>query len=858
LELTRELRIAITVALSEAARRRHGHAGLEHLLLALLLDDDTADAVLHAGGDPLVLRRRLERFLDEELPPDVADAADPAIGESPDDDDFGADGELDPDADEGGGVGGRSGPPAYEPGLTLGVRRALARAAAHAAGSGREAIRPVDVFVALYEEEDAFAVYFLEEAGIERLAVVSYLAHGFSRRMSGGVDDAADLGSGAGTGNSGRGAEGDTRDSKEDAGSDGGERSKPSRRQGRIRGGAQDPLEAFARDLVALAREGRIDPLVGRGAELQRMFHVLQRRRKNNPVLVGEPGVGKTAIVEGLALRIAAGEVPEGLRDLGLFQLDLGALMAGTRYRGDFEERIKLVLGALEQREGMRPVLFVDEIHTLVGAGSTSGGTLDASNLLKPALERGQLRCIGASTWDELRQHFERDRALARRFQPIEVVEPTIAQTTAILEGLRDRYQAHHGIVYTRAALRAASELAARHLRDRRLPDKAIDLLDEAGAAASLAGRRRVGQRQIETVVSSMARIPARTVAGDDRQRLASLQERLLDQVYGQTHAVRQVVAAIKLSRAGLRDPDRPVGAFLFTGPTGVGKTELAVQLAQQLGIGFLRFDMSEYMERHSVARLVGAPPGYIGFDRGGLLTEAIARTPHSVLLLDEIEKAHPDVFNLLLQVMDHGTLTDAHGNASDFRHVILIMTSNVGARELARGELGFLASGSGHGARAAAGAGGRTGSSSKGGREPDTEPVEDSPDSEGPPIHGPDDAEFERMFSPEFRNRLDARVAFRPLSREVMLRIVDKTAGRLSERLKARKVELVLTEAARGLLARLGYDPAFGARPLARIMEALVSRPAADELLFGELADGGVLTVDVDEEGDDLVLRTS
>ena len=733
MKISQDLQIALRVAMGEAGRRRHAQAGLEHLLYALLLDQSTADVVHSAGGDLDSLKERLERFLEEELP-----------AEAPVDDD-------------------------EEPGLTIGLRRTLARAAAHGDSSGREEVSGADVLVALFEEQDSFAVFFLEQDGVTRLAVVEYLAHGTSRRagrVPAGVED----------------------DRQEAPG--------------------KDALATYTRDLVDLAARGKIDPLIGRDDEIRRLFHVLQRRRKNNPILVGEPGVGKTALIEGLALRVAEGRVPLAMETVRIYQLDLGALLAGTRYRGDFEERLKAVITALESAEDARPILFVDEIHTLVGAGGTSGGSLDASNLLKPVLERGRIQMIGATTWEEYRQHFERDRALARRFQRIEVEEPSADETRKILEGLRARYEAHHEVSYSGTALRAASDLAARHLRDRRLPDTAIDLIDEAGAEASLAGRKRVDVRAIERTLARMAGIPAQRVIGDEREQLATLQERLLSAVYGQEHAIEHVVSAIKLSRAGLRDRDRPVGAFLFTGPTGVGKTELAVQLAESLGIAFLRYDMSEYMERHSVSRLVGAPPGYVGHDRGGLLTEAIVKNPHAVLLLDEIEKAHPDVFNLLLQIMDHGALTDTHGKTSDFRHVILIMTSNVGARELERGGIGF-------------------GDTQRRGDE--------------------DDTAFGQVFSPEFRNRLDARVAFNPLSPDVMGLIVDKMVAELADHLRSRGIEIAITDAGRDALGTLGYEPSFGARPLARVIDEHVRRPLSEEILFGRLRTGGRVTIDAE-----------
>jgi len=662
-----------------------------------------------------------------------------------------------------------------EPELSRGVQRVLARAAAHVQHSTpREEIEGPDLLVSLFDERDCFAVHFLEEQGVRRLDVVEYLAHGVSR-----IDP---LGTGA----------------KVPVGVDAEE--DPA---------VADPLRSFARDLTALAREGGIDPLIGREAELDRCIHVLQRRRKNNPVFVGDPGVGKTALVEGLAYKIARDAVPAPLRGVAVHRLDLGALIAGTRYRGDFENRLKAVLRALENDP--RAILFIDEIHTLVGAGATGSGTTDASNLLKPSLETGRLRFIGATTWEDFRQHFERDRALARRFQKIEVREASVEDTVRILEGLQGRYEEHHGVRYTKPALRAAAELAGRHLRDRKLPDKAIDLMDEAGAAATLAGRKTVGVPEIERVLSSMAQIPMQRVKGSDRERLRDLDVELKKVVFGQDHAIDTLVGAIKVARAGLRQPEKPVGSFLLTGPTGVGKTEAAKRLAEVLGIAFVRFDMSEYMERHSVSRLVGAPPGYVGFDRGGLLTEAISQTPHAVLLLDEIEKAHPDVFNILLQIMDHGTLTDTNGKQTDFRQVILLMTSNVGAREMAARTPGF---------------------------DPTASNV------------GADQQAVERLFSPEFRNRLDARIAFRPLSHEVMLRIVDKFVDEIRRPLRDRKVRVEVTDAARRRLAERGHDPKFGARPLARVLDDAVRKPLTEELLFGRLEHGGTATVDlVDDE---------
>jgi len=736
MRLSDDLQISITVAMTEAGRLRHEYAGLEHLLYALTFDRKTAEVLRHAGADVERLKNRLEEFLHEELEP--VDA-----------------------------------PTFREPGLSVGFRRTLERAGAHVEGAGKEEILGADLLVAMFSETGSDAVHFLEEEGVSRFDVVSYLAHGVSK-----------LQPSLGPASIPAGEEGE------------GEEEERSPAEG---------LEAFAQDLVALARDGAIDPLIGRGKEILRTLHILQRRRKNNPLYVGDPGVGKTALVEGLALKVAEGEVPEQFRNVAIYRLDMGALVAGTRYRGDFENRLKAVLKALEEEE--KPILFIDEIHTVVGAGAAGRGTMDASNLLKPALAGGKLRCIGATTWEEFRQNFQRDQALARRFQKVEIEEPTVPETVKIFEGLRDRYEDHHQIRYTRPAIKAAAEMAARYLRDRRLPDKAIDLLDEAGAAVALQKRKRVGVQELERVLATMAQIPERRVKGGDRERLQQLETELKRVVFGQDEAIERLVSAIKVSRAGLRDPQKPIGCFLLTGPTGVGKTEVAKQLAEVMGIHFLRFDMSEYMERHTVSRLVGAPPGYVGYDRGGLLTEAVSKNPHSVLLLDEIEKAHADVFNILLQVMDHGTLTDTNGKQTDFRQVVMLMTSNVGAREMAARSVGF---GDGESHLEAAG-----------------------------------DKAVEQMFSPEFRNRLDARLAFNPLDPEVMERIVDKFVDELQVQLRQKKVRVKLTAAGRKVLAERGYDPAFGARPLGRVIEERIKRPLTDEILFGALEDGGRVIVD-------------
>jgi ATP-dependent Clp protease ATP-binding subunit ClpA len=744
MKLSEDLQISLSVALSEAARLGHEYAGIEHLLFALLLDDETAKVVRHAGGDVPKLKTRLQSYLDDEI-------------------------ESLPD------------PTRNDPVPTQGFQRVLARAVAHCEGAGKEEVTTTSVLVAIFEEEDTFAVQVLEEFGVTRLDVVSFLAHGVSRYGDYDPEPSGDPF--------------DVDEADE---------------------GVTDPLAAFTTDLTALAAEGAIDPIIGRDNEIERATRILQRRRKNNPVFVGEPGVGKTALAEGLALKIAIGAVPDVLKETAVYRLDLGAVLAGSRYRGDFENRLKAVVAALVERGNT--VLFVDEIHTLVGAGASGGGSVDASSLLKPALASGKLRCIGATTFQEYRQYFERDRALARRFQKIEVKEPSVEETMEILMGLKSRYEEHHKIKYTKAAIHHAAELASRHLRDAKLPDKAIDLIDEAGATAALANRKQVGVGDIENVLAAIAQIPPKQVKGSDRERLQNLKAELQKVVFGQDDAIDVLVSSIQMSRAGLRAPEKPVGAFLLTGPTGVGKTEMAKQLASSLGSSFLRFDMSEYMERHSVARLVGAPPGYVGFDQGGLLTEAVAQSPHAVLLLDEIEKAHPEVFNILLQIMDHGTLTDANGKQADFRNVILLMTSNVGAREMSQRSVGF----------------------------------------EGGTQSGADKAAFEKLFSPEFRNRLDGRVAFKALSPEVMAHIVDKFIDELRGQVAERKVKIELSDAARDLLAKLGYDPAFGARPLTRVIDDQVKKPLTQELLFGKLEGGGTAKIDVEKVAGDesIVLR--
>jgi ATP-dependent Clp protease ATP-binding subunit ClpA len=753
MKISQDLQISLTVAMTEADRLRHEYAGLEHLLYALALDEETATILRHAGADVERLKKRLESYLTDEIESVEAGVA------------------------------------WIEPRLSLGFQRVLARAQAHIEGARREGdsepeLEGADLLVAMFYEHDSDAVQFLEEEGVSRLDVVSYLSHGVTKIQP----------TFPGIGRGGPALPVGDEDDDEP----------------RVEG-----LEAFTQDLTAAAAEGLIDPLIGRHKEIRRTLHILQRRRKNNPLYVGDPGVGKTALAEGLALKITEGEVPEQFLKARVYRLDMGSLLAGTRYRGDFENRLKTVLAALEQQDD--PILFIDEIHTVIGAGAAGRGTMDASNLLKPALQHGKLRCIGATTWEEYRQNFQRDQALARRFQKVEIGEPTVEETVKIFEGLRDRYEEHHAVRYTRPAIRAAAELAGRYLRDRRLPDKAIDLLDEAGAAVALQKRKQVGVPELEQVLATMAQIPERRVKGGDRERLQLLESELKRVVFGQDQAIERLVSAIKVSRAGLRDPQKPIGCFLLTGPTGVGKTEVAKQLAEVMGIAFLRFDMSEYMERHTVSRLVGAPPGYVGYDRGGLLTEAVSKSPHAVLLLDEIEKAHNDVFNILLQVMDHGTLTDTNGKVADFRQVTVLMTSNVGAREMSGRAVGFGSGGDG-----------RLGAEGQ--------------------------QAFERFFSPEFRNRLDAKLQFNALTPEVMEQIVDKFIAELRGQLRQKKVTIRLMDAGRKLLAELGYDPAFGARPLSRVIEDKVKRPLTDEILFGALEGGGKVTVDA--AGGEIELR--
>ena len=662
---------------------------------------------------------------------------------------------------------------AVKPESTLGFDRVVERAVVHAASSSAQQVESGALLVFLLQEEDSHAAYFLRKQGLDRLTLLRAISHGGEKEGT--------------------------------VAPDGGET------------GVKDPLESFATDLVAKAAKGAIDPLIGRQLELERMIQVLCRRRKNNPLLVGEPGVGKTALAEGLALRIHQNDVPDPLKGIRVFSLDMGSLVAGTRYRGDFEERVKQVLDALAKHE--HAILFIDEIHTMVGAGSASGGTMDAGNLLKPALASGALRCIGSSTFADVKQSFDKDRALSRRFQKIEVLEPSAAETIAILKGLKDSYEKHHGVTYSDEAIEAAVALSVRHLKELHLPDKAIDVLDEAGAALKLApagsrtpdpGSREVTVADIERIIAKMARVPVQAVSSDDKVALKNIESELRAVIFGQDAAIAEVASAIKLSRSGLRSADKPMGNFLFAGPTGVGKTELAKQLARVLKVEFLRFDMSEYMEKHAVSRLIGAPPGYVGYEEGGLLIDAVRKAPHAVLLLDEIEKAHPDLFAILLQVMDHATLTDTHGRHADFRHVILIMTTNAGARDLSGRRMGFKEVGEGSKAMGV----------------------------------------LEKMFAPEFRNRLDATVHFLPLGTREIALVVDKHIDELRALVAGRKIQIELEPAARAWLAEKGFDRAFGARPMARLVEKSIKKPLSELLLFGEVTDGGRIVVARKDDG--------
>ena len=746
--IAQELEVSLHMAFVEARQQRHEFITVEHLLLALLDNPSAAEVLRACAANIEDLRRNLSGFIKENTP-------------------------IVPGTED------------IDTQPTLGFQRVIQRAIMHvqSTSNGKKEVTGANVLVAIFGEKDSHAVYYLHQQGITRLDVVNFISHGITKSPQ------------------------PKESSKEES----------PEQQEEAQGGQSSQqagaLEQYTQNLNAAAREGRIDPLIGREHEVERVIQVLCRRRKNNPLLVGEAGVGKTAIAEGLAWRITQGEVPEILSDATVYALDMGALLAGTKYRGDFEQRLKAVLKQLKQTAGS--VLFIDEIHTLIGAGAASGGTLDASNLLKPALSSGQLKCIGATTYTEYRGIFEKDHALSRRFQKIDVNEPSIEQTVQILRGLKSRFEEHHGVRYSSSALSAAAELSAKYINDRHLPDKAIDVIDEAGAAQRILPKSRqkkvIGKGEIEDIVAKIARIPPASVSSDDRSRLQTLDRDLKATVFGQDPAIDALGSAIKMARSGLGKPDKPIGAFLFSGPTGVGKTEVAKQLAFILGIELIRFDMSEYMERHAVSRLIGAPPGYVGFDQGGLLTEAIAKKPHSVLLLDEIEKAHPDVYNILLQVMDHGTLTDNNGRKADFRNVIIIMTTNAGAADLQRRSIGFSDS-----------------------RQAGDEMVE-----------------IKRLFTPEFRNRLDSIISFRALDEDFILRVVDKFLMQLEEQLHEKKVDAVFTDPLRKHLSKKGFDPLMGARPMQRLIQDTIRKALADELLFGRLVGGGRVTVDLDDAGE-------
>jgi len=743
---SKNLEITLHRALEHANQRNHEYATLEHLLAALIEDRDAAAVLRACNVDLDRLRARITEYLDSEF----TSITSKSIAEaSP----------------------------------TPGFQRVIHRAVVHVQSSGREEVTGANVLVAIFAERESHAAFFLQEQDMTRFDAVQYISHGIAKRP--GMSEPRVV----------RGAEeGEQNESAED------------------KKGQQDALNTYCVNLNRKARDGKIDPLIGREPEVLRTIQVLCRRQKNNPLLVGDPGVGKTAIAEGLARKIIRGEVPEVLKDATIFALDMGALLAGTRYRGDFEERLKAVMKEAEAYPGA--VLFIDEIHTVIGAGATSGGAMDASNLLKPALQSGALRCIGSTTYKEYRQHFEKDRALVRRFQKIDINEPTVADAIEILKGLKPYFEEYHKLKYTNDAIKAAVELAARYIHDRKLPDKAIDVIDETGAAQMLVTeskrKKKITVKEIEATVATMARIPPKTVTKSDADVLLNLEKDLKRLVFGQDKAISALSAAIKLARAGLREPEKPIGCYLFSGPTGVGKTEVAKQLASLLGVELLRFDMSEYMEKHSVSRLIGAPPGYVGFDQGGLLTDGVDQHPHSVLLLDEIEKAHPDLYNILLQVMDHGKLTDHAGKSVDFRNVILIMTTNAGASDLAKPPMGF----------------------ERGRRE------------------GEDTEAVNRLFTPEFRNRLDAVIAFAGLPPEVIARVVDKFIFQLEAQLSERSVTIELTDAARRWIGEIGYDEKFGARPLGRVIQEHIKKPLADELLFGKLEHGGTVKIDLEGTG--------
>jgi ATP-dependent Clp protease ATP-binding subunit ClpA len=750
---SQSLEQALHRALEYANERSHEYATLEHLLLALLDDSDAAGVMRACNVDIEKIRRRVTEFLDEELDMHVSKNT-------------------------------------VEAAPTTAFQRVIHRAVVHVQSSSREEVTGAQVLVALFAERESHAAFFLQEQEMTRFDAVQYISHGIAKRP--GMNEPRQV----------RGVD-------EEGGTEGGA-------TGDKKPGA-DALNTYCVNLNKKARDGKIDPLIGRLPEVLRTIQVLCRRQKNNPLFVGDPGVGKTAIAEGLARKIIRGEVPEVLRDATIFSLDMGALLAGTRYRGDFEERLKAVMKEVEAYPGA--ILFIDEIHTVIGAGATSGGAMDASNLLKPALQSGAVRCIGSTTYKEYRQHFEKDRALVRRFQKIDVKEPTVEDTIEILKGLKPYFENFHKLKYTRGAIKAAVELSAKYIHDRKLPDKAIDVIDETGASQMLVeeGKRKkkIGVQEIEATIATMARIPPKTVSKSDAEVMSNLEKDLKRVVFGQDKAIEALSSAIKLARAGLREPEKPIGSYLFSGPTGVGKTEVAKQLANLMGIELLRFDMSEYMEKHTVSRLIGAPPGYVGFDQGGLLTDGIDQHPHSVLLLDEIEKAHPDLFNILLQVMDHGKLTDHNGKQVDFRNVILIMTTNAGASDMAKAAIGF----------------------NRSKRE------------------GDDTEAINRLFTPEFRNRLDAVVAFSGLPEDVITKVVEKFVFQLEAQLADRGVTIELGEGATKWLVTKGYDEKFGARPMSRVIQEYIKKPLAEELLFGKLEHGGIVKITTEGTGEDAKL---
>ncbi len=752
--LSAEVEYSISQMFKDARERRHEFVTVEHLLLILTENPSAADAMRGSGVDIPLLQYELEAFIEENTP-------------------------ILPEGDK------------REIQPTLGFQRVIQRAVYSAQAASQGEVNGDAVLVAIYGEQDSHAVYFLNRQSVKRLDVVNYIAHGIRKNVNDSDDFLIDFDE-----------ENEDQDQAEDQAIDSNESSKK-------------PLDQYAVNLNEEAALGNIDPLIGRDSEIERTVQVLCRRRKNNPLLVGEAGVGKTAIAEGLAKRIVDAEVPEILMDAVIYSLDLGALLAGTKYRGDFEKRLKAVINQIKTEP--HAILFIDEIHTIIGAGATSGGTMDASNLIKPVLASGALKCIGSTTFQEYSSTFEKDRALARRFQKIDINEPTVEETFKILQGLKSRFEEHHSVKYTKTALKSAAELAARYINDRFLPDKAIDVIDEAGANRRLqpasSRKKTINVKDIEVIVAKIARIPPKTVSNSDVEILQKLDRNLKLVVFGQDKAIDQLSTAIKMARSGLRDDDKPIGSFLFAGPTGVGKTEVCKQLSSHLGIELLRFDMSEYMERHTVSRLIGAPPGYIGFDEGGLLTDAVNKHPHAVLLLDEIEKAHPDVFNLLLQVMDHGTLTDSNGRKVDFRNVILVMTSNAGAEELSRNSIGF-----------------------------------------NKQDHSTDGMEaVKKLFTPEFRNRLDAIIQFKALDTKVITSVVDKFLIKLEAKLEAKKITLNVDNKARLWLAEKGHDPLMGARPMQRVIQEHIKKPLSNEILFGKLTNGG--TVKITEKGGKLVL---